>query len=92
MAASITIELFSAPACRHCENARKRLQTMVSELGDERIRYQEVDVLEALDYAVSLGILMTPAIAIDGKLIFSALPSAKRLRRELQKRIAVLSP
>ena len=91
MTTSITIELFSATACNRCGEAKKRLQTMMDELGDDRIQYRELDVLEELDYAVSLGVLTTPAIAIDGELVFTAMPSLKRLRDELQKRIAGLS-
>jgi len=92
MTNSITIELISTFACHRCEAARTRLQTLLAEVNDERIHYREVNVLQALDYAVSLGVLMTPAIAIDGELIFPALPSQGRLRRELQQRIAGLTP
>ncbi|EGW55240.1 hypothetical protein TevJSym_ae00970 [endosymbiont of Tevnia jerichonana (vent Tica)] len=46
-----------------------------------------VNVLEELDYAVQIGVLATPAIAIDGELVFTALPSEKRLRQTLQQRI-----
>ncbi|KRT56653.1 Thioredoxin domain, partial [endosymbiont of Ridgeia piscesae] len=44
-----------------------------------------VNVLEELDYAVQIGVLATPAIAIDGELVFTALPSEKRLRQTLQQ-------
>jgi len=40
-------------------------------------------VLEQLDYAVQLGVLATPALAIDGKLCFTGLPSVKKLRKLL---------
>ena len=36
-----------------------------------------------MDYAVSLGVQSTPAIAINGKLEFTSLPSAKKLRQAL---------
>lgn len=87
MATLITVELFSAAGCNCCADTKKRLKTMVDELGDDRILYQEVDVLEALDYAVSLRVLTTPAIAIDGELIFSTMPSSKQLSDELLKRL-----
>ena len=83
----ITIELFSASACNRCGEARKRLQTMMDELGDGRIQYRELDVLEELDYAVSLGVLTTPAIAIDGELVFTSLPSTTKLRSVLDERL-----
>ena len=91
MPTSITIELFSAPACNHCAQAKQRLETMVIEFGEGTIAYREVDVLAELDYAVSLGVLMTPSIAIDGELVFTAMPSKKKLRAEIDKRVAMLS-
>lgn len=57
---------------------------MVAELGNERIEWREVSVIEELDYAVELGVLSTPAIAVNGRLVFPTLPSAKRLRAALE--------
>ena len=88
MTTKITIELFSATACNRCAKAKKCIQTMVDELGENIILYRELDVLEELDYAVSLGILTTPAIAINGELVFSGMPTIKRLQDELEKRLA----
>ena len=41
-----------------------------------------------MDYAVDLGIMSTPAIEINGALIFSSLPSPARLRKKLSKLMA----
>tara|TARA_R110002167_G_scaffold365860_2_gene591693 strand:+ start:13788 stop:14060 length:273 start_codon:yes stop_codon:yes gene_type:complete len=90
MTTPIAIELFSATACHRCSAAKKRIQVLIDELADDRVEYRELDVLEQLDYAVSLGILSTPSIAINGELVFSAMPSLKRFRDELQKRLASL--
>ncbi len=38
-----------------------------------------------MDYAVKLGVLSTPAIAVDGELLFSSLPSEKKLRQTLER-------
>ena len=91
MPTSITIELFSTSACNRCAQAKQRLQNMVMEFGEGTIAYREVDVLEELDYAVSLGVLTTPCIAIDSELVFTAMPSKKTLRAEIDKRVATLS-
>ena len=89
MATSIKLELFSASACNRCAQAKQRLETMVIEFGEATLAYREVDVLEELDYAVSLGVLTTPCIAIDGELVFTAIPSKKKLRAEIEKRVAM---
>jgi len=44
-------------------------------------------VLDDLDYAVSLGVLATPSIVIDGVLTFTGLPSLRKLRAELEQRL-----
>ena len=91
MATSITLELFSASACNRCAQVKQRLETIVDKFSEGTIAYREIDVLEELDYAVSLGVLTTPCIAFDGELVFTAMPSKKTLRAEIDKRVATLS-
>ncbi len=81
------IELFSSPGCSRCSKAKQALRTLSKEIGDERIIWREVDVLDDLDYAVSLGVLATPSIVIDGVLTFTGLPSLRKLRAELEQRL-----
>ncbi len=79
----IKIELFSASNCNRCIKAKKQLQNMIIKLADSRLDYHELNVVNELDYAVSLGILITPAIAINGKLVFSAIPTFNQLQNEI---------
>ena len=46
-----------------------------------------MNVLDSLDRAVELGVLTLPALAIDGELVFAALPTAPQLRQALLQRI-----
>ena len=68
---SIKVEVFSSPGCGKCTHAKEALKKIAEELGPKRIDWREVNVLEEMDYAVSLGVLSTPAIAVDGKLVFT---------------------
>jgi len=88
----LTIELITASSCKACVTIKERLTAVISEVDQTRINFREIDVLEAFDYAVELGVLSTPAIVIDGKLVFSSAPSLKRLRNELRQRLARLDP
>ncbi len=83
----IEVEVFTSPGCGKCSRAKEVLREMARELGEERVRWREVNVLEALDRAVSLGVLAAPAIAIDGELVFTTLPSARKLRAVLESRL-----
>ena len=84
---TIKVEVFSSPGCGKCGHAKDVLQNITEDEGFESIQWREVNILEELDYAVELGVLSTPSIAIDDELVFSSLPSAKKLRAELLVRL-----
>jgi len=84
---SIKVEVFSSPGCGKCGHAKDVLHKLVDDIGANKIEWREVNILDELDHAVSLGVMTTPSIAIDGELVFSSLPSAKKLRAELDKRL-----
>jgi len=84
----VKVEVFSSPGCGKCAQAKSMLKVAVEEMGQGRITWREVNILEEMDYAVELGVMSSPAIAIDGELAFSSLPSASKLRSELSKRLA----
>ncbi len=87
----IRVEVFSSPGCSKCNHAKDVLRQLVKKIDaskdDNKIEWREVNILDELDYAVSLGVMTTPSIAINGELIFSSLPSVKILRTELEKRL-----
>jgi len=84
---TIMIEIFSSPGCSKCGHAREVLRKLAEERGAGKVEWREVNILEDMDRAVALGVMSTPAIAFDGELVFTGLPSAKKLRRELEKRL-----
>lgn len=83
----VKVEVFSSPGCGKCTQAKNMLKSIVDDMGQGRITWREVNILEEIDYAVELGVMSSPAIAIDGRLVFSSLPSADKLRAELGKLI-----
>ncbi|WP_457668835.1 thioredoxin family protein [Thiolapillus sp.] len=89
---TIEIEVFSAPGCGKCGKAKQVLKRIVDDWDTDTIRWREVDILEELDHAVQLGVLSTPAIAIDGKLLFTALPSEKKLRQTIEQHLQAATP
>ncbi len=63
------------------------LEAITRDFGTECIEWREVNVLDELEYAVELGVLSMPAIAIDGELVFKSHPSARKLRDALDVRL-----
>lgn len=86
---SINVEVFSSPGCGKCGHAKNVLRSLANEIGGDKIIWKEVNILDDLDRAVELGVMSTPSIAINGKLVFSSLPSAKKLRTELEGRLGL---
>ena len=84
---AIQVDVFSSPGCNRCGRVFDLLQTIARDLGAERIDWREVNVLDEIDYAVGLGVLSMPAIAIDGELVFRSHPSAGKLREALETRL-----
>jgi len=83
----IQVEVFSSPGCRRCGEVFVLLESIVDELGSDSIKWRKVNVLEELDYAVELGVLSMPAIAIDGQLVFKNHPGGNKLRDFLKTRL-----
>ena len=79
------IELFFTPGCERCAANRSRLKATAEEAAGA-VEWREIDITVDVDYAVQLGVLSAPALAIDGELAFSSLPTEKQLRAELQRR------
>lgn len=82
---SVEVELFTASWCPRCTSAARKLSRIIGELNDDSLTFKVVDVLDELDRAVALGIVSTPAVAIDGELVFCALPAEDVLRERLRR-------
>lgn len=79
------IELFQAAGCKSCAGARDALRS-AAEQAMPGIQWRDVDVTGEIDYAVELGVVSLPAMAIDGQLAFSSLPTSGQLKEELERR------
>ncbi len=83
----ITIEVFSSPGCGKCGHAKEVLRKLVDELDNDLFDWREVNILDEMDHAVALGVMSTPSIAINGELVFTSLPTSKKLRLELERQL-----
>lgn len=81
------IDLFYTPGCKECVAKKEGLKVAAKNLIPNLL-WREMNVLDEIDYAVELGVLTLPAIAIDGEVVFSSLPTFGQLKRELIKRIS----
>jgi len=86
--AAVAIEVFLSNFCENCANARVLVEKEIARLGNARFDVCYIDVLEQIDHAVALGVLATPAIAINGKLVFTGLPTSAALQTVLAEYVA----
>jgi thioredoxin 1 len=80
------IELFHTPGCAKCADSKEGLKATAEQLLPDVV-WRELNVIDELDYAVEVGVLTLPAMAINGELVFSSLPTPRQLRRELTMRM-----
>lgn len=81
------VELFQTPACKSCTDARDALKSAAQD-AVPGLAWRDVDVSKEIDYAVELGVMSLPAVAVDGQLAFSSLPTPAQLIAELARRVA----
>ena len=78
----VTVEFFYAGGCVHCANARGALRETAESAGS--VRWEEVNIADNPSRAVDLGVIATPAIAIDGRIAFQTAPSAAQLKAAIE--------
>jgi thioredoxin 1 len=83
----IKVEVFSTPGCSTCARFRDALRAVVESFGHDKVTWRELNVVEEIEYAVELGVLSPPSIAIDGELVFPTLPTANTLKEALMRRL-----
>ena len=81
------VEVFSIPGCSKCAQSRDALKAVVESFGQDKVTWRELNIVEEIDYAVELGVVSPPSIAIDGELVFPTLPTANKLQEELMRRL-----
>ena len=81
------IEVFYADGCGNCSTSRQQLKEAVLAEFPASAAWSEIDIVKNIDYAVELGVLTVPAVAIDGALAFAKLPTAQQLVAALTVRM-----
>ncbi len=81
---AITVDLIHVPACERCAESREALRQVAHAVIGDALTWRDLNVIEHMEYAVSLGVLTLPSVAINGRLVFSSLPTPQQLKRALE--------
>ncbi|MGH8130819.1 MAG: glutaredoxin family protein [Steroidobacteraceae bacterium] len=84
---AVNLELFYSPYCPRCRKARRELSALAAEWPAGQLSLREIDVVQALDRAVAVGVQRTPALAIDGQLVAGPVPSTRELETMVRQRL-----
>jgi hypothetical protein len=79
------VEIFYTPGCSACAAQHDELRA-AAQAAVEDLEWHDVNVLDAIDRAVDLGVVTLPAIAVDGELVFTSMPTVAHFRKALAKR------
>lgn len=82
----IKVEYFYAGGCSRCAEARQALKDAAQSTGN--VEWEEVDVGQSPLRAVDLGVVATPAIAIEGELVFTSPPTSQQLTDAVKARLS----
>jgi hypothetical protein len=80
----MNIEFFFAAGCNRCAATRAELQAAAEALPD--VHWCEVDIGKEPMRAVDAGVVSTPAVAIEGDLVFRTSPTASALKAAIEAR------
>ncbi len=79
---AVSVEFFFAGGCENCVKARKALRKAAESTAG--VVWKEIDIGQNPHQAVDMGVVTTPAVAIDGRLVFKSAPSPAELKSALQ--------
>ena len=80
----LSVELFFAAGCSKCAESRDALREAAQSSG--QVEWKETDIAKKPNRAMDAGVVSTPAVAIDGELIFPTMPSPADLRKAIAAR------
>ncbi len=84
-ARTVNVEFFFAGGCSNCAKAREALREVAQSAPN--VEWREIDVGKNPRLAVDAGVVGTPAVAIDGALVFKSAPAPADLRSAIEAQL-----
>ena len=79
----IMIEIITSHGCAKCQKTNELVRNMLNDAQD--IEIKERSIVEHPDIAVEYGIVTTPALIINHKLVFTGVPDQVELKKVIDK-------
>ncbi len=82
---AVSVEFFFAGGCSNCAKAREALREVAASAAE--VEWSEIDIGKNPHRAVDVGVVSTPAVAINGSLVFKSAPTPSELRTAIKARL-----
>jgi len=63
----VIVELLHIPGCVRCADTREALRQAARAVARDELIWRDLDVIEHMDYAGTLGVRALQAVAINGR-------------------------
>lgn len=82
----VKVEILSSPGCHSCETAKKKIHQIVEEMREEipDLEVKEHDVTEAPELMAEHQIMSTPAILVNGKVVYTGVPKRETIQEYIR--------
>jgi len=82
----VKVEILISPHCAYCDAMKRRVYKVVEELKAQKINVsvEEIDVLKHPEIRLKYEISSTPALAVNGRLLFIGVPKEDEIRHHLE--------
>ncbi|MCR4337692.1 MAG: thioredoxin family protein [Candidatus Omnitrophica bacterium] len=80
-----TLEFFSDPICFCRDKAKSLITKILQDFSD--ISFKEVNILTESERAQEIGVIMSPTLVLNGKIIAIGLPEENQLKKILLENI-----
>ncbi|MFN3621720.1 MAG: thioredoxin family protein [Nitrososphaerales archaeon] len=83
----VMVEVLTSPRCAYCNTVKMRVNKVVEELKKQKVdvAVKEVDVLKQPEIRLKYEITSTPALAVNGKLVYIGVPPEDVIKRIIEE-------
>ncbi|MEM1993927.1 MAG: thioredoxin family protein [Nitrososphaerales archaeon] len=83
----VRVEVLTSPRCAYCNTVKMRVSKVVDDLKKQNVFVivEEVDVLKQPEIRLKYEITSTPALVVNGRLVFVGVPHEDEIRRFIEE-------
>lgn len=83
----VKVEVLTSPKCAYCSTVKMRVNKVAEDLRklNVNVSVEEIDVLKHPEIRLKYEITSTPAVVVNGRLVFIGVPREDEIRRYIEE-------